>query len=136
MKKSVICLIFALLFLFSGCHIQPAASPAPQLVKSITVIKADGDDIHEVHYTNSEKIAVILNYLRLIDPYGPPDTDPDKVAGREYRIELHYRKGPPRIYLQKADRYLMSDGKWRKIKQENAEFLGLIVEGMESDRME
>lgn len=133
MKKRMFGLLFAALFLFSGCHIQSSASPAPKLVKSVTIIKADENDVYEVHYTNSEKIAVILNYLRMIDPYGPPDTDPDKISGREYRIELHYRKGPPRIYLQKADRYLMSDGKWRKIKQENAEFLGLIVEGMESD---
>lgn len=85
-------------------------------------------------YTASEKMQSILNYLRLIDPYGVPEEDPETTAGSSFRIVMHYSDGCQKTYLQKSDRFLLAEGQpWRKIDPKRAQELSRIVGTMESD---
>ncbi len=133
MKKLWTLVLLASLLCLGGCFPQPEPSAGPRMVTAITVTKLEDGDAHRFHYTNGEKLEVILEYLRFVDPYGRPDADPETVPGVEYRIELHYKDGASRTYRQKADRYLMTDGTWKTIKAADGEFLGLILEGMPGD---
>lgn len=118
--------------LLTGCAPRPQPTP-PRIVTEVTVTRTENGTAQQVRYTNGEKIGVILDYLRLADPYGKPDTDPESLSGPEYRIELHYSRWPSKVYRQKADRYMMSDGKWQSIKKEHGEYLRQIIDGMAGD---
>ena len=76
----------------------------------------------------------ILNYLRLIDPYGHPDEDPETSGGSSYHIILSYSDGCEKVYQQKSDRFLKEgSGPWKKIDPTEAEELGRLMGRMESD---
>ena len=76
----------------------------------------------------------ILDYLRLINPYGTPDEDPETAVGSDFHIVLSYSDGYQKFYRQKSDRYLQNtDGRWQKIDPTKAEELARLVGQLESD---
>ena len=75
-----------------------------------------------------------MTYLRLLDPYGTPEENPEEAAGSDIHIILSYSDGFQKTYRQVGDRYMMEDGgKWQKIDPAKAEELGEILGQLESD---
>lgn len=124
-----------LLTLLTGCARQSAPpSPLCTVVTAVTVTFDDGP-FHVVrHYTDTEKTRRFLTYLRQIDPYGTPETDPLKATGGDYRIELHCSDGSTKCYRQKGENFMQdTDGIWKKINPKKAQQLGLLVGSTKSD---
>lgn len=119
--------------LLSGCR-QEKVPVRPTVVTGITVTYENGPISAKRYYTSSPKMRAILNYLRWIDPYGPPEVDPDKISGSTFSIVLFYSNGQEKLYLQKADNYMLEEGlPWRKIDPNRAMTLGKMMGEMESD---
>ena len=134
MKKLVA--IFVLIsLLLCGCGRK--ATQVPAQCRTVTGIRItfDNGPLHtERQYTASAKVRAILNYLRWLDPYGLPEEDPETVSGSSFAITLKYSDGCEKHYLQKADRFLLEDGKpWRRIDPARAKTLSQILGQMASD---
>ena len=130
-------ILATLCVLLAGCRSsasQQNADPICRVVTKVSVTYENGAIHANRFYTSAEKMQRILNYLRLIDPYGHPAEDPESSGGSNYRITLSYSDGCEKTYLQKSDRYLKEDGgPWKKIDPTEAEELGRLMGQMESD---
>jgi hypothetical protein len=86
------------------------------------------------HYTDSQKMEYVLLYLRLLKPFGKPDTDPDQLDKDVYQITVHLSDGDRRIYRQKAHKYFSWDSRpWQKIDPAQASGLYALMEHLPSD---
>ena len=138
MKRSKKLIVILLLtgLLFSGCS-RENAQQVPEkcrVVTGIHVVFENGPLQMQRQYTTSSKVRAILNYLRWLDPYGLPKEDPETVSGSSFYITLQYSDGCQKRYLQRADRFLLEDGKpWRRIDPVRAQTLSEILGKMESD---
>ena len=137
-KISKICVILALFLpLLSGCHRQSppdASQPIYRAVTAVTVTYKNGPIYAQRRYTSDEKMKRVMTYLRLLDPYGTPEENPEEAAGSDIHIILSYSDGFQKTYRQVGDRYMMEDGgKWQKIDPAKAEELGEILGQLESD---
>ena len=136
--KKLIFLIFVLMtiFVFPACgNYDPRPSPsAPETVIKVTVSYQSPQESFLREYVASPKMRAILNYLRWVDPYGKPETDPETARGGLYRITLHLSGDTESIYLQKADQFMQVDGgPWLTIDPDRAKTLRQILTEMESD---
>ena len=140
MKRKILLLILGLALLLSGCSKwTPSAVDKPlcRVVTGVSVTYENGTIHAQRQYTDADKMQAVLNYLRLIDPYGTPQEDPEQVDGSIFHITLSYSDGCQKTYLQKADRFMRVDGgKWQRINPELAAQLSEIVGQMTSDLME
>ncbi len=119
-----------------GCsyHSLPQEVPLCRVVTAVTVTYENGPIQTQRHYTSADKMQRILNYLRLLRPYGKPEEDPESVQGSDFHILLSYSDGCQQSYRQKSDRFLQDiDGQWKKIDPRKAEELSQILGQMESD---
>ncbi len=132
--KFLLLLLFALL---TGCTRQSASAPPLCTVVTKVTVTFDNGPFHVVrHYTDTEKTRLFLTYLRQIDPYGTPETDPLKITGNDYRIELHCSDGSIKHYRQKGERFMQdTDGIWKKIDPKKAQRLALLVGSTKSDAL-
>ncbi len=129
--------VFAFALLLSGCsrgNTVLSSAPECRVVTGICVQFESGPIRFERNYTASEKMQKILNYLRVIDPYGPPAEDPETAEGSSFRIELNYSDGCKKTYLQKGDRFMKEEGQtWKRIDPKRARELSRILGQMEGD---
>lgn len=131
-----IALLSALIFSLCGCDFHPEvpADHGARVITAITVTYENGPLNTRRHYTTDIKMQQILNYLRRIDPYGQPETDPETAGGSDFYIELTYSDGSRQLYRQKADRFMLdADGIWKRIDPGKAAQLSKILGLMESD---
>ena len=137
MKRAFLILIFFMATLLYGCSLPSShadSQPLCRIVTQITVIQQDDAAASQKLYTDAEKMQSILNYLRLIDPYGSPSVDPKSVDGSTVRIIVSHSDGFEQVYEQKADRFMtVNGGRWMCIDSEKAQTLHALIEGMESD---
>ena len=118
-----------LVFLLTGCEKSPDASPVPRYVAQVDV-----RGTLQRKYTAPEKMSSVLNYLRLLEGGGSPDTDPERITGDVYEITLSLSDGTRRVYRQRANRYLSRDSHpWERIDPELASRLSPLLEALESD---
>ena len=132
----LICSLGLFCSVFSGCiQFVPQTEEKPIRVVTQIDITFDNGAIHaQRHYQDAQKVRQILNYLRLIDPYGRPTVDPELVYGSQFYIELSYSDGSKKVYRQKADRYMQIDGgEWKTINPNRAEELSLLLGQLVSD---
>ena len=132
----LIFLLGLLCSLLGGCmHFvtRPAETPV-RVVTHIDITYENGSIQTQRHYEDDKKMNQVLNYLRLIDPYGRPAVDPEIIKGSQFHIELAYSDGSSKVYRQKADRYMQIDGgDWKTIDPARAEELSLLLGQLESD---
>ena len=132
-------LIFILGLLCSmigGCmHFVTKTDQTPvRVVTHIDITYENGAIQTQRHYEDADKMKQVLNYLRLIKPYGQPAVDPEIIKGSHFHIELSFSDGSSKVYRQKADRYMQIDGgDWKAIDPTRAEELSLLLGQMESD---
>ena len=135
--KKLIAILSLLALLLSGCNRAEAQQQAPDKCRVVTGVHIAFEDgpLHlERQYTASPKVRAILNYLRWLDPYGLPEENPESVSGSSFHITLQYSDGCEKQFLQKADRFLLEDGKpWRRIDPKRAQTFSQILGQMVSD---
>jgi len=128
-------ILLAAVFLLGGCSRLETLSPS--VCRVVTGISVDFEHRGlraNRNYTAAEKMQQVLNYLRIIDPYGNPEEDPETAEGSSFRITLSYSDGHQKVYLQKSDRFMKTDnGNWKKIDPDRALELGRILGRLESD---
>ena len=133
MRKITILLLLAVT-LCGCCNVDKEVPGQPNLVTGITAVYRKGAMELRREYFQPEKVRSVLNYLRLLKTYGPPDTDPTATEGGKIQITVSFSDGTQRVYDQWADQYLRSDGgPWQLISPEQGQELYLLLTMMESD---
>ena len=133
MKIKLGILILSLFLFLPGCSQEKSPSSFP-LVTEITVHYENGPIHGQLHYTEDDKMQLILTYLRLLKPYGQPPENPETANGTLFQITLHHSDGGTTLYQQKADRYLKSGEKpWLCIPTPKAMELSLLLGYLEED---
>ena len=129
MKRLCFLVIFCLFF--CGCQ-KESPPPAVRVVTGVQVeLHRDGQVLHR-NYTSTENVQAMLNYLRILRPYGP--VIPEAGNGDGCRITLHYSHGPDSIYLQQGNDYLRrNDEDWESIDHNKADLLYPMLLLMPSD---
>lgn len=137
MNRKLFALFLTLAFLLCGCgRWTPSAVDEPlcRVVTGVSVTYENGAIHTQRQYTDAQKMQAVLNYLRIINPYGKPEEDPEHVDGSLFRIILSYSDGCQKTYLQKADRFMMVEGgQWKRIDPDQAAQLSEIVGQLASD---
>lgn len=131
-KTFVLFFLSFMMCVFCGCsHREPENAPVCTVVTRIELSRQDG--ITRT-YSQSEKMEKILDYLRLADPFGLPDEDPETAEGHSYRIVVYSSDGQERCYWQKSDRYMRVDGgDWQKIKKGQGQQLDELLMTLPGD---
>lgn len=124
-----IAVIICICCLLGGCSKK---APVCRVVTGIDVeYQHSGGTIRRV-YTQNDSISSLLNYLRLLRPYGP--VIPGETKNATCRIVLQYSDGPDTVYFQRGYDYLQKDdGHWQKIDKERAVLLYPLLLLMPSD---
>lgn len=93
------------------------------LVTRVEVVYTRPDATIRRIYTRPEKMASILNYLRILPYRGKPQTDPLGCPDG-YDITLHYSNGKRRLFRQRGDRYLSKgENCWEQVDGDRARLL-------------
>ena len=133
MKTKIGILILSVFLLLSGCSRKESQTSFP-LVTEITVHYENGPIHGQLHYSEDDKMQLILTYLRLLNPYGQPPEDPETTDGTLFQITLTHADGGVTTYQQKADRYLKSgEEPWLCIPSQKAVELSLLLGYLEDD---
>jgi len=135
-SKKRIAIVLLICLLLNGCsrHTTAQEPVRCRVVTGVHITFDNGPFHEERQYTLSAKVRAILNYLRWLDPYGLPEENPETVSGSSFKITLQYSDGCEKNYVQKADRFLLEDGKqWKRIDPARALALSQILGKMDSD---
>ena len=125
-----IAVIFCICCLLGGCRRQE--SPY-RVVTAVEVQYQKGESTVQRTYTRNENITAVLNYLRMLNPYGP--VNPGETENVTCRITLQYSQGPDTVYTQQGYDYLQKDnGSWTKIDNSRAGLLYPLLLLMPSDK--
>lgn len=114
--------IFMLLVvMLTGCA-KKEPPPVHRVVTGVQVEYRQGDRTLRRSYTKMESIQSILNYLRILKPFGP--VIPEEGDGNGCRITLKFSHGPDSVYLQQGYHYLCRNGgDWESIDSTRATLL-------------
>ena len=127
MKKLTVIL---LLLLLTGCKAPVPEQMSPRLVTRVC-IRSEG---LQWEYTDSKKIAAVLDYLRFLPKESPNILDPEQMESVGFTIELTYLCGEGRTYVQKGVFYLSQDAlPFRPIDPSSAGGLIELLEQYPSD---
>lgn len=108
--------LLTLCALLCGCRVQARAAAGDRVVTGVDILYRQNQDSLERHYTSSEKMQLVLNYLRLLEYAGIPNTDPEMYTGNVCRICLRLAGGGSRTYYLYADHFLSVDYRpWQQI---------------------
>lgn len=125
-----------LILLLTGCGLSNAIQK-PSAYRVITEIYVDyqsGPLQEQWLFSTPEKMQLIVDYLRSIDPYGAPGEVPEETPGSDFQIKLLYSDGSLRHYHQHADRFMrIDDGPWKRIDPQKALELSQILGQLSSD---
>ena len=111
MKKTVF--LLALCMLLWGCG-KKETPPDHRVVTGVQVEYHQGEKVLQRSYHKIENVQFILNYLRILKPFGP--VIPEGMSSDNCRITLEYSYGPDSVYLQQGNSYLCRNGgQWESI---------------------
>ena len=113
--------LILLVLLLSGCA-RAEKMPACRVVTGVQVEFQQNGRILRRSYSKTENVQAVLNYLRILRPFGP--VVPDGGNGNGCRITLQFSHGPDSVYLQQGTSYLCcDDGSWETIDSTRATLL-------------
>lgn len=131
-KWKKLCFILLLCIFFCGCNKLPAQ--VPQTVTRVDIYGTHNHHKIRRHYTQPEKMAGILNYLRLLGFNGGTDLDPSVLPGDDFQIHLGFSDGLHKEYRIHANRYLCHpNGVWEKVDKDVAKQLAPYLYKTSSD---
>ena len=134
-KYRIVILFFLLCCLLSGCFPQRTPSPsALDIATSIVVQCLYQQTQFQCHYTNTDKIDVILHYLHSISPKGRTAVDPELLHGDTCIITVYLTSGNQHIYRLKEACYFSVDyHPWQSIDREDGSILFHLFHHIPSD---
>lgn len=116
----------------AGCGRKPPAQI--RVVTQVDVVYDYGYGQIQRHYTQPQKIQLVLNYLRLQENLGPADMDPERVKGSAFRIDVRLSDGTGRVYYQRCGRYLSKEyHSWQKIDPKQAALFSQMLQRTPTD---
>ena len=125
-----IAVIICICCLLGGCQKQETAY---RVVTAVEVNYRQGENTLHRIYTRDENITVVLNYLRMLQPYGP--VNPEETDDLSCEIILKYSHGTDTVYTQLGYDYLRKDNeRWAKIDNTRATLLYPLLLLMPSDQ--
>ena len=134
-RRKLILFLALLSCLLPGCHEKDLSESVSRIVTQVSVVSTNEGQLYEKIYTAPEKMKVMLNYLRLLDPYTATNIEPDTFRTDAYEITVSYSDGTNTIYRQIYNQYLQEDdGAWKRIDPVHGSALLPIVSSMPSDR--
>lgn len=114
-------IFIVLVVMLAGCA-KKETPPVHRVVTGVQVEYRQGDRTLHRSYSQPESIHSILNYLRILKPFGP--VIPEAGDGSGCRITLHFSHGPDSVYLQQGTSYLCRNGgDWESIDSTRATLL-------------
>lgn len=123
--------LMLLLLMLTGCA-KAEEMPACRVVTGVQVEFQQNGRILRRSYSKTENVQAVLNYLRILKPYGPVIPEGNETSG--CRITLHFSHGPDTVYLQQGNSYLCCDGgRWETINSNRATLLYPMLLLMPSD---
>lgn len=130
--RKILVLVAMLLW---GCG-KAVPRPVSHIATGVDIFCQEQDVQISRHYTNSPKMEYVLMYLRLLEPLGKPETDPDTLEAAVFEITVTMADGSRQVYRQKAHRYLSSNGgPWKTIDPEQAAGLYRLIAKVPSDSL-
>ena len=121
-----------LCLLLTGCNMPQTQKSRLVTEMSVQVQQEDGALFR--HYTDPQKMETVLCYLRALPGRTHSCPDPERYAGPQYRIQLHYSDGSTGYIFQHADRFLSRDfHPWQEVDSGHAAFLLPLLQSMEND---
>lgn len=115
-RLKILFCFFILAFTVSGCRATSQTPPISRVVTQITVEATNSGQLSKKLYTAPDKMKVILNYLRKLDPYTEADIEPDTFRTDAYQITVSYSDGNNTVYRQIYNQYLqVGNGPWKRI---------------------
>ena len=119
MKKLVFLLAFCMLLW--GCN-KKETPPDHRVVTGVQVEYHQGEKVLQRSYHKTENVQFMLNYLRILKPFGP--VIPEGKSSDNCRITLEYSHGPDSVYLQQGNSYLCRNGgQWESIDRSRGTLL-------------
>ena len=110
---------FLMILLTSFLSPGHTAQPVPEgnrVVTQIEVIAVHNGQSASAVYTDSAQIESILTYLRVTDPSGTTQFEPDSFRADCYTFVIYFSDGSQNIYRQIYHDYLQkNDGRWQRI---------------------
>ena len=129
MKKLAI--LTALVVLLAGCG-HKSETPVYRVVTGIDVEYRQQAQIIRRTYHKPASMQSILNYLRILKPFGP--VYPQGSFDSGCRITLHFSQGPDSVYIQQGKAYLQKDGgEWQTVDDTRASLLYPLLLLLPSD---
>ena len=139
MKKAVKTFVLFCFFaiIMSGCGDHDTqVKTSDHIVTQVDVLCQQEHIRIQRHYTNNEKMESVLLYLRLLNPQGTPDANPNLLEKDVYEITVHLSGGKKRVYRQTAHRYFSKDFQaWEMIEPGKAFELYHILQKFPSDSL-
>ena len=133
MKKLLLSITLGVFLLLTGCHRPDDGQMRAYLVKEVKVTSQSSDVTVHRYYNTSPKMQLILLYIRSVSSRLQPEVDPETVPGRLVQITTVNADSSQKEYLQKNDRYFLSDGQWRLINPEQGAKLWQLLLTIPSD---
>lgn len=96
--------------LLALCRVQANAAVDSHIAVQVDVLYAYNQGILLRQYTDQQKMGAVLNYLRLAQYVGMPESDPFREKGDTCRITVHLSPGGTHVYLLHAGQFLCRDG--------------------------
>ena len=132
-------ILFSILMILSFCgctHYAPPGKNHPvRVVTQVDVIASSEGKVKQYSYSDEDKIAVVLHYIRKLSPFGQTSITPDTFRTDAYEIVLTMSDGSKIIYHQIYDSYLQKgNGPWQKIETGTAGQLPKLLQILPSDK--
>lgn len=135
MKKAFVFVLLLFLLPLSGCRKNPQKA-ASHLVTGVEISCHKEDVQLHRYYSDQQKMAYVLLYLRLLEPGKSALHAADRSSGEIYRITVSHDDGSKTEYRQKDHRYFSSGGKhWQLIDPAQAEGLYRILRNVPGDTL-
>ena len=128
------CLFFFLFMLMlTGCADAQMKTYVPRLVIKIDIDACQENTVYTQSVTDSKRMSVVLNYLRMLDAYTVVPIESETFRADVFRITVHFSDGSQKIYHQLYNQYLQVDNSnWKKIDPKHGSRLSEIINSLYS----
>ena len=126
------------IFLFlSGCGKARSPESVYRAVTGVDIVTKQDGQILRRHYTSPEKMQYVLTFLRLLEPVGKPNTDPEQLTEDMFLIALTRSDGSRVYYRQTGHRYVCkNDQDWFSIDPAQAAKLYELMAHIPGDQLQ
>ena len=130
-RWKILAVVAFVIFLFGIKEIPPEP---PRVVTQLKISCDRGYCVARRVYTTAEKMQPILNHLRQRKNLGWAQTDPERLAGDTYRIEICLSDGTKYVSYQRAGAYYSRRcHAWQKTDPQQAQLFVELLRRTPSD---